>query len=324
MWIRLKEGADVRAVQGTLQGLGLWTTPVRSVSCERWSLQVAAHSAFMPPEELTGLDGVADVMAAVSSHPRIDQQAGCSITLGSARLGPGERPVLMAGPCSVESEEQIQAAAAMVAKAGATVLRGGAFKPRSSPYSFSGHGHQALQWLRAAADAHGLAVVSEVMSEAKVETVASAADLLQVGSRNMQNFALLRAVGAMGRPVLLKRGMAATVEEWLQSGEHLLNAGAANVIFCERGIQSFDPCTRNLLDLGAVALLKYVHGQPVVVDPSHAVGRRDLIPAMSRAARAAGADGLLIEAHPDPEAALSDGPQALDGVALRDVAKDLA
>ena len=324
MWIHLEEGADVGAVQGTLQGLGLWTTPVRSVSSERWSLQVAAHSAFMPPEELTELPGVADVMAAVSTHPRVDQQAGCSIMLGNARLGPGERPVLMAGPCSVESEAQIHAAADMVAKAGASVLRGGAFKPRTSPYSFAGHGQDALNWLRAAADSQGLAVVSEVMSEAQVEPVAAAADLLQVGSRNMQNFALLRAVGAMNRPVMLKRGMAATVEEWLQAGEHLLNAGAAHVIFCERGIQSFDPCTRNLLDLGAVALLKHVHGQPVVVDPSHAVGRRDLIAAMARAARAAGADGLLIEAHPEPETALSDGAQALDAEALADVAQDLA
>ena len=170
--------------------------------------------------------------------------------------------------------------------------------------------------MRSAADRHGLAVVTEVMSEAEVELVSAHADMLQIGSRNMQNFALLRAVGAMGKPILLKRGMAATVEEWLLAGEHLLAAGAAGVVFCERGISGFDPHTRNLLDLGAVALLTSVHRLPVVVDPSHAVGRRDLIPALAKAAVAAGASGLMIEAHGDPSAALSDGAQALSPDAL--------
>ncbi|HET6345775.1 MAG TPA: 3-deoxy-7-phosphoheptulonate synthase [Myxococcota bacterium] len=323
MWIRLKDNADVREVQGLLQGMGLWTTPVQSVHGQSWSLSVAPHSAFLPPEMVADVPGVDDVLASPSPHPKVNHQAGRSVSIGHTRLGVGEPPVLMAGPCSVESEAQIHAAAQMVAKAGAAFLRGGAFKPRTSPYSFGGHGVEALKWMREAANAHGLDVVTEVLSEADAPRVAEAADVLQVGSRNMQNFALLRAVGAVGRPVLLKRGMAATVEEWLLAGEHLLAAGAPTVVFCERGIQSFDPATRNLLDLGAVALLKHVHGQAVAVDPSHAVGRRDLIPAMARAARAAGADALLIEAHPNPAEALSDGPQALDGEALAEVAQDL-
>ena len=202
-------------------------------------------------------------------------------------------------------------AAAYAAAAGARFLRGGAFKPRSSPYSFNGHGRQALDWLRAAARAHNLGVVTEVMSELEVETVAEVADLVQIGSRNMQNYALLSRVGRCARPVLLKRGMAATVEEWLLAGEHLLAAGCPGVVFCERGIHSFDPSTRNLLDLGAVAVLRHAYRLPVVVDPSHAAGRRDLVVALAKAAVACGAHGLIVESHPNPAAALSDGPQAL-------------
>ena len=174
----------------------------------------------------------------------------------------------------------------------------------------------SLRWMRDAADAHDLGVVTEVMSELEVAAVAEVADMIQIGSRNMQNFALLKAVGQAKRPVLLKRGMAATLDEWLLAGEHLRAAGAPSVIFCERGIQGFDRSMRNLLDLGIVALMRHVHGQPVVVDPSHAAGRRDLIEPLSRAALAAGAHGLLVEAHPSPEDALSDGPQALDSASL--------
>jgi 3-deoxy-7-phosphoheptulonate synthase len=202
------------------------------------------------------------------------------------------------------------------------LLRGGAFKPRTSPYSFAGHGEVALDWMRLAADAHGLGVVTEVMSEHDVEAVAGVADLMQLGSRNMQNFALLRAVGRANKPVLLKRGMAATIDDWLLAGEHLLSSGAAGVIFCERGIHGFDPSTRNLLDLGAVAVLACSLGLPVVVDPSHAAGRRDLVPPLSRAALAAGAHGLLVEMHPHAERARSDGPQALDAAALQRLAQE--
>ncbi|HIA01992.1 MAG TPA: 3-deoxy-7-phosphoheptulonate synthase, partial [Myxococcales bacterium] len=226
-------------------------------------------------------------------------------------IGHGHSPVLMAGPCSVESEAGIFEAAAMIQKAHGKLLRGGAFKPRSSPYSFAGHGRRALDWLHAAATAHELGVVTEVMNPHDVDAVCQVADLIQIGSRNMQNYSLLHAVGRAGKVVLLKRGVAATIEEWLMAGEHLLNAGAKSVVFCERGIRSFGTETRNLLDLSAVALLSQVYGLPVIVDPSHAVGRRDLIQPMAAAALAAGAHGLLVESHPAPGKALSDGPQAL-------------
>jgi 3-deoxy-7-phosphoheptulonate synthase len=321
MLVTLRSPAALPAVEAALQGLGQWTRRLHGAAGEVNGLEIAPHSAAVSREAILSIEGVADALRPVSPHPRVDAQAGRPVPLGAATLGEG--CLLMAGPCSVETEAQIHAAAAMAARAGARLLRGGAFKPRTSPYAFSGHGTPALQWMREAADANGLGMVTEVLSEADVEAVAAAADLLQIGSRNMQNFALLRAVGRTGRPVLLKRGMAARIEDWLLAGEHLLSAGAAAVIFCERGIHGFDPLTRNLLDLGAVALLKHALHQPVVVDPSHATGRRDLVLPLSRAAIAAGADGLLVEAHPDPCTARSDGPQALDEAALTTLGRAL-
>jgi 3-deoxy-7-phosphoheptulonate synthase len=233
----------------------------------------------------------------------------------------GDAPrILAAGPCAVESQAQITAAAKMVAESGGQMLRGGAFKPRTSPYDFAGHGRPALEWLRQAADEHGLLVVSEILSERDVEAAAEWVDLVQVGSRNMSNFALLRALGEAGCTLLLKRGVAATLQEWRLAAEHALHAGAAGVVFCERGIKGFDPETRNTLDLAAVALLRS-EGHAVLVDPSHGVGRRDLIAPMSRAAIAVGASGLLLEAHPDARGALSDGAQALSHVELKQLAE---
>jgi 3-deoxy-7-phosphoheptulonate synthase len=279
----------------------------------------------VPTAVLAGLGGVADVLEPASPHPLLDARAGLSVRVAPrVRIGGGAQPVWMAGPCCVESEEQIHAAAAAVAQAGGRLLRGGAWKPRTSPYAFQGHGHEALRWLRQAADANGLGVVTEVLGEADVDAVAAAADLIQIGSRNMQNFALLRAVAETRRPVLLKRGRSATLAEWRAATEHLLKAGADGVVLCERGIAGIDPETRNTLDLGAVAVLKHSYGLPVVVDPSHAAGRRDLIAPLARAALAAGADGLLIECHPDPASARSDGPQALTLDALRQLADGLA
>jgi len=319
MWIRLKTEADPKAVAAELQGLGLWTRTLTTEDGNTSGFAVEPFSAVIDRARLAAVEGVAEVQAARSPHPKVDAESGKPARVADLEIGAGAEPVLMAGPCSIESEAQVEASAAAVAAAGGRVLRGGAFKPRTSPYSFAGHGKEALGWLRRAADRHGLAVVSEVMSEAMVDTVAEAVDLLQIGSRNMQNFALLRAAGAAGKPVMLKRGMAATVEEWLLAGEHLLAAGATDVIYCARGIAGFDRSTRNLLDIGAVALLTGVHGLPVVVDPSHAVGRRDLIPPMARAAMAAGASGLMIEIHPNPEQALSDGAQALAPEDLADL-----
>jgi 3-deoxy-7-phosphoheptulonate synthase len=223
----------------------------------------------------------------------------------------GEVLALCAGPCSVESEAQIEATAAAVAHAGANVLRGGAFKPRTSPYAFQGLGRHGLAMLRGAADRHAMAVVTEVLDPRDVAMVAEYADMLQIGSRNMQNFALLREAGLAGKPVLLKRGFAATIDEWLMAAEYVLVEGNSQVVLCERGVRSFDPATRNLLDLSAVPLLAELTHLPVVVDPSHGTGLARLVEPMSLAAIAAGADGLLVEVHPEPADAASDGPQSL-------------
>ena len=311
MLIILDPRADRQRIKADLQGLGLWTERFESRHGGADALLVAPYSSAVDPAVIAAVEGVAEVQLPQSQHPRLDAQADEALDLGVCGIGPNAPPVLMAGPCSVESEEQIHAAAAIVAEAGGRMLRGGAFKPRTSPYSFQGHGRPALGWIRAAANAHGLGVVTEVMSEEEVDAVAAVADLVQIGSRNMQNYALLHAVGRAGRPVLLKRGMAATIDEWLLAAEHLLSTGAAGVALCERGVQGFDPRTRNFLDLGAVALVRHVHRLPVVVDPSHATGRRDLVPPLAKAALAAGAAGLLVEAHPHARTAKSDGPQAL-------------
>jgi 3-deoxy-7-phosphoheptulonate synthase len=229
---------------------------------------------------------------------------------GGASFG-GRMLAICAGPCSIESREQIDATAAEVARLGANVLRGGAFKPRTSPYAFQGLGRAGLELMRAAADREGLAVVTEVLDTRDVTMVAEYADMLQIGTRNMQNFPLLRAVGEVGKPVLLKRGLAATVEEWLMAAEYLLLAGNDQVVLCERGVRSFDPATRNLLDLTIVPLLMHLTHLPVIVDPSHGTGAARLVAPMALAGIAAGADGLLVEVHPSPELAASDGQQSL-------------
>ena len=224
----------------------------------------------------------------------------------------GDEFIVMAGPCSVESEEQIIRTAESVAAAGARVLRGGAFKPRTSPYDFQGLELEGLKLLRKAKQATGLGIVTEIMSDRDVDLVAEYCDCMQVGARNMQNFALLRRLGQLRKPILLKRSPAATVQEWLLAAEYLLAGGNDQVVLCERGIRSFDPDLRNTLDLAGMALARQLTHLPVIADPSHATGRRDLIPAMSRAALAAGVDGLIVEVHPDPAHALSDGFQSMD------------
>ena len=225
----------------------------------------------------------------------------------------GSSPTIIAGPCAVENREQLLTAARAVKTAGAQILRGGAFKPRTSPYQFQGLGVEGLHLLEEARQETGLPVITEVMEPDLVETVAKYADILQIGSRNMQNFPLLRAAGqhSHGRPVMLKRGLAATIEEWLLAAEYIVAAGNPNVILCERGIRSFDTQTRNLLDLSCVPLLRELTHLPIIVDPSHATGRRELVPTMSRASIAAGADGLILEVHPDPNSALCDGRQSI-------------
>jgi 3-deoxy-7-phosphoheptulonate synthase len=232
------------------------------------------------------------------------------VEVGGVRVG-GPEVIVMAGPCSVEGADQVGAVARSVAASGARVLRGGAFKPRTSPYSFQGYGEEALQWMRAAADATGMAVVSEVMDPRQIEMMMRYVDCLQVGARNMQNFDLLKELGRVRRPVLIKRGLSATIEEWLLSAEYVLSGGNGQVILCERGIRTFESYTRNTLDISAIPVVKKRSHLPILVDPSHGTGRREKVIPMARAAVAAGADGLLIEVHDNPEKALSDGPQSL-------------
>jgi 3-deoxy-7-phosphoheptulonate synthase len=233
------------------------------------------------------------------------------------------RPLIIAGPCSVESEEQILSAAHAVKEAGATALRGGAFKPRTSPHSFQGLEEEGLRLLALARVQTGLPIVTEVMDTAQIDLVASYADVLQIGSRNMQNFALLKQVGRAGKPVLLKRGLSSTIAEWLGAAEYVVASGNDQVILCERGIRTFETYTRNTLDLGAAVAARNLSGYPVIVDPSHATGRCDLIPALSKAALAAGVDGLMIEVHPDPARALSDADQQLTFEQFRSLMKGL-
>ena len=259
------------------------------------------------------MDGVKEAHRIVSPYKlasRSFRPAGTIVKVGNIEIG-GNCVVVMAGPCSVESREQIERSAEVVARGGAAVIRGGAFKPRSSPYAFQGLGEEGLKMLREAADRHGLLVVSEVMDQIQIPLMAEYVDILQVGARNMQNFNLLRELGKLRKPVLLKRGIAATIEELLLSAEYILAGGNYDVILCERGIRTFETSTRNTMDISAIPVVKSLSHLPIVADPSHGTGRRDKVAPMARAAVAAGADGLLLEVHPDPDHALSDGAQSL-------------
>jgi len=259
------------------------------------------------------MDGVKEAHRIVSPYKlasRSFRPGGTIVKVGNLEIG-GSRVAIMAGPCSVESREQIERSAEVVARAGAAVIRGGAFKPRSSPYAFQGLGEEGLKLLRAAADRHGLLVVSEVMDQTQIPLVGEYADILQVGARNMQNYTLLRELGKLRKPVLLKRGISATIEELLLSAEYILAGGNYDVILCERGIRTFETYTRNTMDISAIPVVKSLSHLPIVADPSHGTGRRDKVAPMARAAVAAGADGLLMEVHPDPDHALSDGAQSL-------------
>jgi 3-deoxy-7-phosphoheptulonate synthase len=246
-----------------------------------------------------------------------------AVVVGSVSIG-GGAPVFAAGPCAVESREQLLEVARAAASVGAGLLRGGAFKPRTSPYAFQGLGPEGLRLLAEARAETGLPVATEVLAPEQVELVAEYADMLQVGARNMQNFALLAAVGAARKPVLLKRGMGATLDEWLMAAEYLIATGASGVVLCERGLRHFDPHTRNVFDLaGAVAVRSMTH-LPVIADPSHATGHRELVAPLALAALVSGLDGVIVEVHPDPDRALSDGPQSLDLDGLRDLASRIA
>lgn len=261
-------------------------------------------------EVLPGVYEVVQVGAPYKLAARAFKPEGTKIKIKDVVIG-GEEVVMMAGPCTVESKEQVEAIAAIVAAKGVRVLRGGAFKPRTSPYSFQGLGEQGLKFLREAADRHGMITVSEIMESSQIPMFIRYADLLQVGARNMQNYNLLKDLSKLNKPILLKRGPAATIEETLLAAEYIMSGGNHEVIICERGIKTFETYTRNTMDIAAIPVIKKLSHLPVVADPSHATGRRDKVPPMARAALAAGADGLLIEVHNDPERALCDGPQSL-------------
>jgi 3-deoxy-7-phosphoheptulonate synthase len=285
----------------------------RSTGALRTVLGAVGGNRQFDTRLLEVLDGVQEVLRITEPYKlasRTFKSENSVVTVGDVRIG-GDEVVVMAGPCSAESEEQVEATAAAVRRAGAKVLRGGAFKPRSSPYSFQGLGEEGLRILRGAADRHNLKLVSEVMDLSQIEMIEKYADILQVGARNMQNFTLLRELGRTRTPILLKRGISATIEEWLLSAEYILAGGNMNVMLCERGIRTFESYTRNTLDISAIPVVHKLSHLPIIADPSHGSGRRDMVASMARAAVAAGADGLIIEVHTDPDHALSDGAQSL-------------
>ena len=302
--------AQVEAVIDKLTELGFDVH--RSTGVERTVLGAVGRSPC-DPRELEILPGVRQVVRVSEPYKlasRTFRSENTVVEVRGLRIG-GPEVLVIAGPCSVESPDQIQTAAKIVRQAGCRALRGGAFKPRTSPYSFQGLGEEALRWLRRAADREDLLVVTEVMDSSQITTVAKYADVLQVGARNMQNYALLKELGKLHKPVLLKRGLAGTIEELLMSAEYLLAGGNYQVILCERGIRTFETATRNTLDLCAIPIVHKLSHLPILVDPSHGTGLRDKVGPMARAAVAAGADGLLIEVHPEPERAVSDGAQSL-------------
>lgn len=314
MIVVMKERAPETQVQCVVDRLvTLGFTVHRSTGVLHTVLGGVGPADSVDPAEFEVMEGVQECHRIVSAYKlasRAFRPAGTVVKIGSVEIG-GPKVVVMAGPCSVESKDQIDRCAELVASAGATVIRGGAFKPRSSPYSFQGMGEEGLELLRKAADRNGLLVVSEVMDQTQIPLVSAYAHILQVGARNMQNFNLLRELGAQRVPVLLKRAIAATIEELLLSAEYILAGGNYDVILCERGIRTFETYTRNTMDISAIPVVKERSHLPIIADPSHGTGRRDKVIPMARAAVAAGADGLLVEVHPDPDRALSDGAQSL-------------
>ncbi|HMC76242.1 MAG TPA: 3-deoxy-7-phosphoheptulonate synthase [Vicinamibacterales bacterium] len=314
MVVVMRERASDAQVQSVIAKLTEMGFDVhRSTGALRTVLGAVGGSRQFDTALLEVLDGVQEVHRITEPYKlasRTFKQENTVITIGDVRIG-GDEVIVMAGPCSAESEEQVEASAAAVKRAGAKVLRGGAFKPRSSPYSFQGMGEEGLRLLRSAADRHNLLLISEVMDISQLELIERYAHILQVGARNMQNFTLLRELGHSKVPVMLKRGISATIEEWLLSAEYILSGGNMNVMLCERGIRTFESYTRNTLDISAIPVIQQLSHLPIVVDPSHGTGKRDKVAPMARAAVAAGCDGLIIEVHCDPDHALSDGAQSM-------------
>lgn len=314
MFVVMQEGATEEQVQAVIDRMVRLNFSVhRSTGIVHTVLGGVGPEEAIDPTEFAVLEGVKDahrVMSPYKLASRSFRPGGTVIRIKDVEIG-GNSLVTMAGPCSVENEDQIERAAALVAAAGARVIRGGAFKPRSSPYSFQGLGEDGLKLLRTAADRHRLLVISEVMDQTQIAQMERYVDIFQVGARNMQNFNLLKELAKVRKPVLLKRGIAATIEELLLSAEYLLSGGNYDVMLCERGIRTFETYTRNTMDISAIPIVKKLSHLPMIADPSHGTGRRDQVLPMARAAVAAGADGLIVEVHHDPDHALSDGAQTL-------------
>lgn len=305
--------AQVKAVKEAVEAMGLRAEPIPG--SERTAIGVLGNQGYVDDSTIRNLPGVREIIHVSKPYKLVSRDFHPSPTVvqvGSVAVGNAQPPVIMAGPCSIESEEQMMAAARCVKQAGADILRGGAFKPRTGPHSFQGLGEEGLRLLRQAGDAEELPVVTEVMRIEQLDLVCRYADMLQIGARNMQNFDLLKEVGKLRVPVLLKRGMSATIEEFLAAAEYIVAEGNSQVILCERGIRTFERATRNTLDLSVVPLIQQLSHLPIIVDPSHATGKRSLVPVMGKAALVAGAQGLMIEVHPEPEKALCDGAQSLD------------
>ena len=310
----MQEGATEAQTETVIQRLvEMGFTVHRSTGVRHTVLGGVGPIDDFDPGALEVMEGVKECHRIVSTYKlasRHFKPGGTLLKIGSVEIG-GPTVVAMAGPCAVESVEQINETARLVAQAGARIIRGGAFKPRSSPYSFQGMGDEGLRILRKAADRNNLLVVSEVMDQVQIPLLLQYSDILQVGARNMQNFNLLRDLGKIRKPILLKRGIAATIEELLLSAEYIMSGGNYEVMLCERGIRTFETSTRNTMDISAIPVLKRLSHLPVVADPSHGTGKRDYVVPMARAAVAAGADALLVEVHPDPDHAVSDGAQTL-------------
>ena len=304
--------SDIDAITAAVSAMGFTAAPIPG--SERTAIGVLGNHGYVDDSNILELPGVQRVIHVSKPYKLVSRDfhpENTVVDVAGVKVGQGCRPVVVAGPCAVESKEQIVSTALFVKKAGADMLRGGAFKPRTGPHTFQGLRDEGLKLLALAGKESGLPIVTEVMSPDNVGLVAEYADLLQVGARNMQNFDLLRELGKIRKPVLLKRGMSATIEEFLAAAEYILAEGNEQVILCERGIRTFETATRNTLDLAVAPLIKELTHLPIMIDPSHATGKRSLVPPMTLAALMAGANGVLVEVHPEPEKALSDGPQSL-------------
>lgn len=326
MVIIMKENATEENIKNVCEYVRKFNLSTHVVNgAERSIIGVIGNVEVLEDKPISSMEGVYDVVRISSPYKLVSRSAKPDNTVVRVKdvdIGGGSF-VMMAGPCAIESYEQMLEAAKAVKKSGAKVLRGGAYKPRSSPYSFHGLEEEGLKILNAVGRETGMVTITEIVSSSHIEKVSQYADILQVGSRNMQNFELLKEIGKSNMPVLLKRGLSSTIEEWLNAAEYIMKEGNPNVILCERGIRTFETYTRNTLDLNAVAAVKNLSHLPVIVDPSHGTGRRDLIAPLSRAAVAVGADGLIIEVHPHPDMALSDGAQSLTPEEFDNVSKEV-